>query len=210
MSGRHQRRFRAVKASSYKQISRYPGIVLSSSGMCEGGLVVEHLCSALLDEEFTIVLTGYQSPGTNGSKLLGLMKEPSYEAILLLNGKEISTQDVRAKIVFFGGYSGHATPGNMIENHLSCLNGREGQSVFLNHGTSAARESFKQMIEGDERTKHLDVILPEKGETYILSGSKPAKEIVSDADAGASGFVDILVQINQNLVEIKELLRGEK
>jgi metallo-beta-lactamase family protein len=199
----------SAKVSGERNISKYPCITLSSSGMCEGGIIVNHLRHALFNEDFTIVLTGYQAPGTNGSKLLSLMNDAKYEATLFLNGDEISTQDVKAKIVFFGGYSGHATPSNIIENHLSCLTAENKHTVFLNHGTAGARKSFQKMICADDRTKHLDVVLPGKGDTYILSGSTLSVESALDSRSvsGASELVDILRQINQNLVEIKALLK---
>jgi Cft2 family RNA processing exonuclease len=198
------------KGSKFKDLAKYPSITLSSSGMCEGGIVAGHLKEALLNEDFTIVLTGYQAGGTNGSKLIQFMNDPKYDAILTLNDRRISTQDIKARIVIFNGYSGHASTDNMITNHLSRLSGETTRAVFLNHGDESSRESFKQAIEEHELTSSLNIMLPKKGESFRLRGDgvELASEAAQETSKGETPqLMDVLKQINQNLVEIKELLK---
>lgn len=50
--------------------SKSPAIVISSSGMAEGGRVLHHLKAALPDVRNTVLLVGYQAAGTRGRRLL--------------------------------------------------------------------------------------------------------------------------------------------
>ncbi|MCA9079865.1 MAG: MBL fold metallo-hydrolase [Planctomycetaceae bacterium] len=43
-----------------------PMVIISASGMCEGGRIVHHLAQGCGDENNAIVLLGYQAPGTLG------------------------------------------------------------------------------------------------------------------------------------------------
>ncbi len=66
-------RFRVIgSAEESKQLtaSRLPSIVISSSGMAEGGRVVHHLKAALPDPKNTVLFAGYQAAGTRGRRLL--------------------------------------------------------------------------------------------------------------------------------------------
>jgi metallo-beta-lactamase family protein len=66
-------RFRVIgNAEESKQLtaSTLPSIVISSSGMAEGGRVVHHLKAALPDPKNTVLLAGYQAAGTRGRRLL--------------------------------------------------------------------------------------------------------------------------------------------
>jgi metallo-beta-lactamase family protein len=46
-----------------------PCVIISASGMCESGRVVHHIKHSLPDDRNTIVLIGYQAPGTLGWRL---------------------------------------------------------------------------------------------------------------------------------------------
>jgi metallo-beta-lactamase family protein len=66
-------RFRVIaSADESKQLtaSRMPSIVISSSGMAEGGRVLHHLKAALPDQRNTVLFAGYQAVGTRGRRLV--------------------------------------------------------------------------------------------------------------------------------------------
>jgi Cft2 family RNA processing exonuclease len=191
-----------------------PTIIISSSGMCEGGCVAEHLAEMLPQEEYTVVLTGYQASNTNGSKLLRYMGDSEYVDELNLNGTLLSTKEINARIVNLEGYSGHASSSIMIDNHLSRISSDATHAVFLNHGTSSSRKAFKKSINHSKNTgvSSLDVVIPRKGETFHLKDSvalaiePPIPKNPVDAP---EGMFEVLLQINQNLLEIKELLKNK-
>ena len=57
---------RDVEESKLLSASRDPKIIISASGMATGGRILHHLKAFASDRRNTIMLTGYQSPGTRG------------------------------------------------------------------------------------------------------------------------------------------------
>jgi len=49
---------------------KYSKIIISASGMITGGRILHHVKHYGPDEKSTILLTGYQAPGTRGARLL--------------------------------------------------------------------------------------------------------------------------------------------
>src|SRR5207245_9972522 len=66
-------RFRVISTvDESKQLtaSKAPSIVISSSGMAEGGRVLHHLKAALPDARNTVLFAGFQGAGTRGRRLV--------------------------------------------------------------------------------------------------------------------------------------------
>lgn len=66
-------RFRVIASpEESKQLtaSKMPSVVISSSGMAEGGRVLHHLKAALPDARNTVLFAGYQGAGTRGRRLI--------------------------------------------------------------------------------------------------------------------------------------------
>lgn len=101
-----------------------PMIIMSASGMCEGGRVTHHLIHSIENDDNIIVITGFQARGTLGRKIL----EKS-EKIKIFNDQYA----VRAKVFFMGGLSAHADGNDLTEYVKSCKNGRL-KKVYLIHG----------------------------------------------------------------------------
>jgi metallo-beta-lactamase family protein len=78
---------------------RFPGIILSASGMATGGRILHHLKYRLPDPKNTILFVGYQSVGTRGQ----LIKDGARE--IKIHGEMIP---VRARIRSLEAFSGHA------------------------------------------------------------------------------------------------------
>jgi metallo-beta-lactamase family protein len=76
-----------------------PCIVLSASGMATGGRVLRHLARHLPDPRASVVLVGYQVPGTRGHLLA------RGERAVKMLGRYVP---VRAEIVNLAGFSVHA------------------------------------------------------------------------------------------------------
>jgi metallo-beta-lactamase family protein len=103
------------------------GIIVASSGMATGGRVLHHLARRLPDARNTILLVGYQSPGTRGQLLAAGV--PSLKML----GQQIR---VRAQISEIGGFSVHADSNELISWLGSAEHAPE--MTFFVHGEPAA------------------------------------------------------------------------
>src|SRR5690606_3113836 len=83
-----------------------PKIIMAGSGMSAGGRVMHHEKNYLSDPNSTILITGFQTPGTPGRLLLDGAKE-----IRIFD----ETVSVKAKIEMIKGYSGHKDSNNLFD-----------------------------------------------------------------------------------------------
>lgn len=118
------------------QRSSEPVIVLSSSGMANGGRVTRHLQNRLPDANSSVVFVGFQSEGTLGRHLLDGTKSA------WIGGKSV---DVRAAIEQMPDYSGHGDYQDIL-GWLSHFEPRP-KKLFLVHGDSESLESLKSRVE---------------------------------------------------------------
>jgi metallo-beta-lactamase family protein len=112
-------------ASESKKLNdlRGPFIVISPSGMCEGGRVLHHLRHNAGDPKNTVLLTGYQAENTLGRKLRDGMKTVRIFGI---------PTEVRAEVDSLDELSGHADAGELLEWMKPMTPSL--QRVFLVHG----------------------------------------------------------------------------
>lgn len=99
------------------------GIIISASGMCEGGRILHHLEQSITRSEDTVLLVGYQAQGTLGRKLL-----EGYEHVKIFGQR----YPVRCRVQHIDGLSAHADYAEMIEHFAP--HARTTQQVFVVHG----------------------------------------------------------------------------
>ena len=116
-------------------------VFVASAGMCDAGPVMEYLERFDDDPANTIILTGYQSAGSTGRKLMDratLLGPPTKETVLS-----------KAEVVDMSGfYSAHADQ-DMLLNNLFDLKGKRSQTpakVLINHGDVASKEALELAI----------------------------------------------------------------
>ena len=137
---------------------RTPKVIISSSGMCEGGRIRHHLKHNLWRKESTILFVGYQSAGTLGRILLDGGKKT-----IKLFGEDIA---VNAEILFMPGKSGHADRDGLLD-WLSAFTTKP-EMVFINHGEDAVTESFAALVGARLGCK---TCAPYSGTTYDLKAA---------------------------------------
>jgi metallo-beta-lactamase family protein len=104
----------------------HPCILVSASGMATGGRVLHHLEHQLPRHRNTVVLTGYQVPGTRGRALA------DGAPTIKIHGSYVP---VRAEVANVRGFSAHADSGQILD-WLSPL--PEPRTTFVVHGEPAS------------------------------------------------------------------------
>lgn len=133
-----------------KALDKYetPVIIISASGMAEGGRVLHHLKRFLPDRRNTILFTGYQAAGTRGEALVNGKKEISIHG---------NIYPVHAEIVALSNLSAHADYREML-NWLSYFQ-QPPRKIFITHGEAVAAEALKRRIV--ERFGWHNCVIPE-------------------------------------------------
>ncbi len=112
-----------------------PKIIISSSGMCEAGRILHHLKHNLTDPAASIVMVGFQAPGTLGREL-----RDGASSVELFG----ETVPVLAQVHALDGFSGHADYEDLLE-WLGYLK-TPPRRLFLVHGEDNAKEAFAAMV----------------------------------------------------------------
>ncbi len=136
---------KVVDGPRTRQLALKGDVIVCTSGMLDGGPVLNYLDAIREDTRSAILLTGYQVEGTNGRRLVDTGSIDLYGV------------DVDIKIEWqkfdFSAHAGHDELVRFIE-------GCDPQRVVLMHGDQ--RELLAEALEGRE------VLLPKEGEWYNL------------------------------------------
>lgn len=132
-----------------------PKIVVSASGMLQGGRILHHLKAKLPDEKSGVLFVGFQSAGTKGR----LIKDG-------IGRIRIHHQDIpiHAEIFSIDGLSAHADSDEL----MSWLSGHKKppQFTFINHGEKEASDALAYRIKHELQWKH--VLVPEDLQTFSV------------------------------------------
>jgi metallo-beta-lactamase family protein len=143
-------------AEQSKALHSIPGraIIISASGMADGGRILHHLEHRLPDQKNTVLFIGYQAEGTRGRSIL------EGKPLVKIHGMEIP---VRAHIENISGFSAHAD----YQETLAWLMGfnRPPLKTFIVHGEPDASASLAEKI----RTKlGWNAVIPKLNESFTL------------------------------------------
>jgi len=142
-----------------KNLGRLRGgaIIMAGSGMCDAGRIRHHLKNNLSRPDSTVLLVGYQAPGSLGR----LLKDGA--AFVKIQGDEVS---VAAHIRTLDEYSGHADQARL----LKWLAHREPvrQKIFLVHGEDEARQTLALVL-AEYGVQRKRIHIPVLGETTRLT-----------------------------------------
>ena len=131
-----------------------PSIIISASGMCEGGRVLHHLRHTLGDARNTVLFVGYQGDGTLGRRL-----QDGAPTVNVLG----DAFQVRAEIASLDGFSAHADQGELLAWVTSFK--PVPKTIFLVHGELEPAETLAALLR--ERTG-ATVHIPELGQEFDL------------------------------------------
>jgi metallo-beta-lactamase family protein len=116
---------------------RAGAVIISASGMCEGGRVMHHLRYNLSRPECAIVFVGFQAAGTLGRRIVDGARS------VCMFGEQYA---VRAKVFTIGGLSAHADQSAL----LGWLSGfkQAPRATWVVHGEPEAAQALREAIAG--------------------------------------------------------------
>jgi metallo-beta-lactamase family protein len=129
-------------------------VIISASGMCEGGRILHHLKHNVKDPRNTILIAGYQAEDTLGRRLVERRPE------VRILGRAFP---LKADVVVLNGLSSHADHSGLLRS-LAPLAGT-AQKVRLVHGEP---QRAAALAEGLCAAGFTDVAIPERGESVAI------------------------------------------
>lgn len=114
-----------------------PCIIIATSGMLNGGPIMEYLKKFGTDKKNTLVFVGYQAAGTLGSKIQGGEKE-----VELQNGEKL---EINLDIRTVDGLSGHSDRKQLL-NFIGHLKNKP-KKILINHGESSKTQNLASSIQ---------------------------------------------------------------
>lgn len=126
-----------VRIVNYLKSTADPCIIISASGMCTGGRMVNYLKALLPDPRTDVLFVGYQAEGTPGRDIQRYGPRGGW---VELAGERIA---IKAQVHTLGGYSAHADQDELIDfvrqAHHVC-------EVRLVHGDEEAKQALARRL----------------------------------------------------------------
>ncbi len=140
-----------------KAVSDYnePCIIISSSGMVQGGRVEYHVAANIGNPYCTILIIGYCAEGTLGWRLL------NGQPTLTIKGEE---KTVNANIEKIDVFSGHGDRDDLL-GFVQMQDPERLKNIFLVHGEVSSMESFRDTL---AEAGYPNVEIPRRGQRYEL------------------------------------------
>ncbi|BBZ05424.1 MBL fold metallo-hydrolase [Mycolicibacterium chitae] len=145
---------RDAEASKRISADRDPKIVISASGMGSGGRVLHHFEAFASDPRNTIMLTGYQAPGTRGRSMVSGARE------IKVHGQWIP---VRAQVENLRMLSAHADANELIRWASGFTT--PPRRVFVVHGEPQPADALRVRL---GREFGWDAVVPRQGQVFEL------------------------------------------
>jgi len=154
IDGRWVRLMRTVDDSKSLNRLRGPAIIISASGMLNGGRILHHLKQRLPDPDTTLLFVGYQAEETLGRQILDGAKS------VRIHGEVVP---VSARIEEIPSLSAHADQAELVEWFGKIP--EAPARTFLVHGEEPARTALAARIRD---VLHFDVALPAQNDAEEL------------------------------------------
>jgi len=146
---------RSVEESKRLNGLHGPAVIISASGMAEGGRILHHLMNNIEDPRSTILIVGFQAEHTLGRRLAERRER------VKIFGEEFR---LRARVKILNAFSAHADYEE-IRSFLGGYGRRTLRNIFLVHGEEAARQNLRSLLLEDG----FPAVTPvEYGERYTL------------------------------------------
>lgn len=145
----------SVEQSKALNSLKMPAIIISSSGMLEGGRILHHLRNRIGDPRNTILFTSWQAPNTLGRRMV------ENEKLVRIYGEEFQ---VKATVEVLPGFSGHADKQGLID--FVRVMHKKPQHTFIVHGEDTASASLAEALRSELGLQR--VVIPNALQTFEI------------------------------------------
>ncbi len=142
-----------VEDSKRLNTLKEPAIIISASGMCEGGRVVHHLRNSIEDSRNMVVIVGYQAQHTLGRRLVERRPQVRIFGV---------KRELKAEVRVLNAFSAHADRDELIWWAKAC--GRQVRRYFCVHGDTDQCEA----LAGHLQDNQMKTMVPAPGQTADL------------------------------------------
>jgi len=143
---------RSVDESKKLNDMRSPCVIISASGMCEGGRIVHHLANNIENPLNTILVVGFQAEHTLGRRIVEKQPEVNiFGEIHKLN----------AEVVVLNSFSAHAGQDELVE-YITAADQTQLKKLFLVHGELMQIEKLSAKLK--ETGMKEEIYIPVTGE----------------------------------------------
>lgn len=133
-----------------------PMVIISASGMCEGGRIVHHLRNNLAEPRNIVLFVGYQAENTLGRKIV------NRQSPVRIFGEEIP---IEARVETINALSAHADRGGLMR-WFDGSKGKRLRRVFAVHGDPAQTAAMVELL---KRHGAPYAMAPVPGQRIVLS-----------------------------------------
>lgn len=132
-----------------------PCVIISASGMAEGGRIRHHIKNNIGNKKNTILMVGYAEPNSLGGKLLAGDK-----SVYLFR----ENYDVLAEVASIKSMSAHGDYEDLL-HFLACQDPSKVKQLFLVHGEYEVQQNFAVKLK-EQGFKHVSI--PEYHQEYEI------------------------------------------
>ena len=144
-----------VEQSKRLNTLREPAVIISASGMMEGGRILHHLRSRIGDSRNTILVSGWQAPNTLGRRIVN--KEPTVRIF----GEEFP---VKADVEVITGFSGHADRDELLA-WAGAMQKKPGHT-FVVHGEIESAQALADSLHSGLGFNNITI--PDMNQTFEI------------------------------------------
>jgi metallo-beta-lactamase family protein len=148
---------RRVEDSKAINFFKDPCVIISASGMCEGGRVLHHLKNNIEKPNTIVMFAGYQAPDTLGRLILDQTKKE-----IKIYGE---TFKAKAQVRKLEGCSGHSDQGELLEWAKETAKKGNLKRIFLVHCELEPATEFRQEL---RKAGLSSVDIPARGDEFEI------------------------------------------
>ena len=144
-----------VEESKMLNTMKEPAVIISASGMMQGGRILHHLRSRISDSRNTILITGWQAPYTLGRRIVN--KEPTVKIF----GDKFQ---VKANVEVITGFSGHADRDELLA--WAGAMQKKPEHTFIVHGEIEPAQALADGLQTGLGFKNITI--PDMDQTFEI------------------------------------------